>query len=55
VRNANWWVGYIVMPCGESTKIIKAAIDAADFDLEKFRIDHTTHPLLLKSRRGWTD
>jgi hypothetical protein len=55
VSHAIHWVGYTMTPFDESQRLVKTAIEAADFDLEKFRLDHTTHPLLLNARRGWSD
>jgi hypothetical protein len=45
VNHSLYWLGYVCILPDESYKIINTAIKDADFDLEKFRVDHTTHPL----------
>jgi hypothetical protein len=46
VNQSLYWLGYVCMPFPESVKIIETAIKDADFDLHKYRVDHTTHPLI---------
>lgn len=53
--NSIGWLGYTITPHDETDRLLSAAIESADFDLEKFKLDHTTHPLLLNSQRGWSD
>jgi hypothetical protein len=45
VRRSLHWLGYVVIDPDESLRIIDTAIEDADFDLQKYRVDHTTHPL----------